>query len=136
MTTCAWDGQTMAADTRGTAGGMPLCTTKAFRLKDGRLYAASGDAQDAAQVRNWLDSGGDKPDVKDFTAMVIGADGSIWRYENKLVPFQILAKFHAIGSGRDYAMAAMHFGKTAREAVEFAALYDIWTGAPIDEVTL
>lgn len=136
MTTIAFDGKSLCADTRGTAGGFPFTNDKAYRLKDGRLYAGSGDAQDCTAVRLWLESGGDKPSCKDFVGMVIGADGSIWRYEDKLVPFQVTAPFHAIGSGRDYAIAAMHMGKTAREAVELACLYDVYTGGPITELTL
>lgn len=136
MTTCAWDGKSLAADSRGTSAGCPFINTKAYRLKDGRLYAGSGDAQDCTAVRLWLESGGEKPTVKDFVAMVIGADGSIWRYEDKLVPFQINQPFHAIGSGRDYALAAMHMGKTAREAVELACVYDVYTGPPITELVI
>lgn len=136
MTTCAWDGKTLAADTRGTVGGFPFTKTKAYRLKDGRLYAGSGDAEDCAAVRIWLETGGEKPKVENFVGMVIGADGSIWRYEDKLVPFQINQPFHAIGSGRDYAIAAMHMGKSAIEAVELACLYDVYTGAPITELSL
>lgn len=136
MTTCAWDGKTLAADTRCTAGGFPYAGTKAYRLKDGRLYAASGSAEECESVRIWLESGGDRPKVENFCGIVIGADCSIWRYEDKLVPFQVETAFHAIGSGRDYAMAALHMGKSAREAVELAMIYDIYTGGPITEIAL
>lgn len=33
-------------------------------------------------------------------------------------------KFHAIGSGRDYAICAMHFGRSAVMAVETASIFD------------
>lgn len=136
MTTIAFDGKSLCADTRGTSGGFPFTNDKAYRLKDGRLYAGSGDAQDCEAVRVWLESGGEKPTVKDFVGMVIGADGSILHYEDNLVPFQVTTRFHAIGSGRDYAIVAMHMGKTAREGVELACLYDVYTGGLITELTL
>lgn len=136
MTTIAWDGRTLAADTLATAGGLAYGIVKAVRLKDGRLYAGSGAAEDCQAVLNWLYSGGEKPTVKDYAGIVIGADLSIWRYEDKLVPFPVTDRFHAIGSGRDFAIAAMHMGKTAREAVELAIVYDIYTGGPITELTI
>lgn len=43
--------------------------------------------------------------------------------------------FHAVGSGRDFAIAAMHYGKSAREAVELACLYDVSTGLPLTEIS-
>lgn len=136
MTTIAFDGKSLCADTRSTAGGFPYALIKAYQLKDGRLYAGTGSAEESKAVQLWLESGGEKPTVKDYVGIVVGADGSIWRYEDKLVPFQVTAPFHAIGSGRDYAIAAMHMGKTAREAVELACLYDVYTGGPITELTL
>lgn len=136
MTTIAWDGKTLAADTRATAGGFAFGNDKAVRLKDGRLYAGSGSAEDCEAVRIWLETGGDKPTLKDYVGLVIGSDASIWRYEDKLVPFQVTSPFHAVGSGRDYAIAAMHMGKTAREAVELASVYDIYTGGPVTEIAL
>ena len=83
----------------------------------------------------WLE-GGEKPTVKDFAAMLIGPNKQCYRLEDKLVAFQVESSFHAVGSGRDFAIAAMHLGKTAREAVELACLYDIYTGGPITEITL
>ena len=136
MTTCAWDGHTLAADTRNTSRGLPFQSTKAFRLKDGRLYAGSGSAEDSQAVKAWLESGADKPKVENFVGIVIGHDGSIWRYEDKLVAFQINEPFHAIGSGRDFAIAAMSLGKTARDAVELASRFDIYTGGPITELRI
>jgi len=133
MTTIAWDGKSLAADTRCTTGGMPWQTTKAVRLKDGRLFAASGAGEDCEAVRTWLE-GGEKPTPKDFVAILI-ENGECIRMEDKLVKMRVESPFHAVGSGRDYAIAAMHYGKTAREAIELAALYDIYTGTPVTVLT-
>lgn len=43
---------------------------------------------------------------------------------------------HAIGSGRDFAMAAMHLGKTAREAVEVAIALSASCGNGIDTLEI
>jgi hypothetical protein len=37
----------------------------------------------------------------------------------------------AIGSGMDWALAAMDFGKSAKEAVEYAKTRDIYTGGKV-----
>ncbi|MHC8386779.1 Ntn hydrolase family protein [Pseudomonas sp. MDT2-39-1] len=42
----------------------------------------------------------------------------------------------AIGSGRDFALAAMDMGATAKEAVEMAAKRDIYTGGTIRTVII
>lgn len=36
-----------------------------------------------------------------------------------------------LGSGRDFALAAMDFGKSAREAVKYAMTRDIYTGGKV-----
>lgn len=50
--------------------------------------------------------------------------------------FPITRGFHAIGSGRDYALAAMSMGATAKEAVEVAMRFDNGTGGEIVVVKL
>lgn len=87
-------------------------------------------------VLHWLNADADKPTVKDFCAMIINLDGSIERLEDTLVLFPINCPFHAIGSGRDFAISAMSMGKTAKEGVELAAQWDLWTGGPIIELQL
>jgi len=136
VSTIAWDGHTLAADSQCTIGAMPCQTIKIRKLADGRLYGHTGNAEDGAAVFHWLETGGEKPEVKDFAALLVGINGQLSRLEDKLVAFPVNSPFHAAGSGRDYAIAAMHLGKTAREAVELACLYDIYTGGPITEITL
>ena len=47
---------------------------------------------------------------------------------------EIRMPFYAVGSGRDFAIGAMHCGKTPAEAVEIASKYDLKTGMEIDVV--
>lgn len=44
--------------------------------------------------------------------------------------------FTAIGSGADYALAAMYLGKNAKQAVQVASELDIYTGGTIKVVTV
>ena len=43
-------------------------------------------------------------------------------------------RFVADGSGRDFAIAAMALGRTARQAVALAARFDVYTGGGIDSI--
>jgi hypothetical protein len=134
MTTIAWDGKMLAADRCScSAGCFRFPITKLKRLKDGRLYASAGDTSDGVLVRQWLDGEiPDKPKIDEdsFVALIVSSDGA-FRMEGKLVSWPVEAP-HAIGSGREYAIAAMYLGKSAVEAVEIAALFDPNTGMGVN----
>jgi len=143
MTCVAWDGKTLAADKRAVNSGMIFTVTKIFKVR-GRLVAASGDFDRVNESVAWFAAGADPAkmppyarDNSDFVAMlVIEKDGTILKYERSAVPFKIESPFYAIGSGRDYAMAAMHLGHSAMEAVEVACALDSGCGNGIDTLTL
>lgn len=68
VTTIAWDGKTLAADTRNTVGGFAFSALKIWRLSNGRLFGAAGNAEDCEAARIWLEhEEGKKPEVKDYT---------------------------------------------------------------------
>lgn len=139
MTTIAWDGKTLAADRQLTASGVPFLTTKAHRLPDGSLFASCGALEGNAAVHQWLRDGGDKPVMDkddDFDGLLIKPDGSAWMLNKKLHLIAIESPQFATGSGRDFALAAMRMGKTAREAVEFACELDIWSGMGVTELSV
>ena len=64
--------------------------------------------------------------------MVLESIDKCLRYEQTPNPFVVEDKQWAIGSGRDYAIAAMHLGRTAAEAVAVACLFDVSCGMGID----
>jgi hypothetical protein len=123
MTTAAWDGRTLAADTLGVQSNLKRKTSKVFRLKDGNLFAGCGEYDDVLSAREWLENGGSTPE-------------GCFRVEHSLLRQPIAEPFTAIGSGRDFAIAAMYLGKSAVEAVDIACLYDAWTAGPIESMTL
>lgn len=67
--------------------------------------------------------------------LVIEKDGSISFYDRSRSPVRYEQERIAIGSGRDFAMAAMHLGKSAVEAVEVACALDSGCGNGIDALT-
>lgn len=133
MTTIAWDGKTLAGDRQHSM--FNDCAPKVFRLENGGLFGACGEAQDSVAVREWLE-GGEKPKVGDGFHAILIKNGDLYVIENKLVLMKPTRRFFAVGSGRDFAMAAMLLGKTAKEAIAIAAQLDVDTGEKIDVLKL
>lgn len=142
MTVIAWDGKTLAADKRcvnnGYSGGV---VTKIHRWSGG-LCAFSGDLDVGVQMVEWLQNGAKREDYPKLQAdnlacfMVIYNDGRVARYERVPVPMFFEAEQQAMGSGRDYALAAMHLGHGAVRAVEVACTLDSGCGNGIDTLEL
>ena len=68
--------------------------------------------------------------------LVVLPDRSLHKFESTPHPLRFPPQNFAIGSGRDFALAAMHLGKTAVEAVEVACHFDSGCGNGIDTLTL
>lgn len=140
MTTIAWDGRVLAADSQCEIGSLKFRTRKIGRLKDGRLYGFAGDADYGLAVVAYLNGETEKPEHEDkddwSSFMLIDLEQHIFRLERRFMPIEILEDFHAIGSGRDFAIAAMYLGKSAVEAVKIAALFDSSTGNEVDFIEL
>ena len=115
-------------------------TTKIFRLADGSLAGFAGDAAYCTHAMQWINDGMNTADFpasqrerEKFAAiMIIKPDKTVWKLEDTPHPFRILESQFAIGSGRDYAMAAMHLGCSAVAAVETACALDSSCGNGID----
>lgn len=130
MTTIAFDGKTLAADTRAH-GSIILKVRKVHRLSDGSMFGAAGSCQEILAVLAWL-NGGDKPsDLDNFEALIITRAGA-QRLGERLMRAPVLEPFYAIGSGSHFAIAAMALGKNAIDAVRLAARFDIYTGGAIE----
>lgn len=142
MTVIAWDGKTLAADRLGDACGLRRTSTKIFRIGDS-LFGAAGYASRAAEMLAWIQRGGKPDDIPQFQltddyqdVLIVNPDGRVFIFGKSPTPFEMLDKFHAIGSGRDFAIAAMHLGKSAQEAVEIACLFDTGCGNGIDTLEI
>lgn len=144
MTCIAWDGKTLSADKRVTIGGLTRTVTKIFRNGANELLCQAGDATLSKEITAWYIAGAapDKypescRDKDDWPGLVVikkerGCPAQIMRYERTPFPYRIEDKHFALGSGRDYALVAMHLGKSAKEAVEIACLFDSGCGNGID----
>jgi len=146
MTTIAFDGKMLAADTRIMHEGRPESGSKLFRIEyqgDRVIYAGCGDVGDMLLIAEWLGAHGlpeNRPDLDDP-----GCSGLLLNLETRSL-FSVVGKrpvlypvrepFTAVGSGAPYAIAAMALGRTAWQAVELAMRFDTSTGGEIEGITL
>lgn len=130
----------MAADSCATqtteAGGAVkmLCEKLYRKTVDGRsvIIGTAGESVPALVFVDWYGSGKKAPKrIKDsdFTVFVFD-NGVLYESDAWCVLERVIAPYHAIGSGRKCALAAMACGKTALEAVEIAAMFDPYTAGP------
>lgn len=138
----AWDGKTLAADKMACSAGYGYTVTKVHRLADGSIVAFSGDGDSAMALLRWLDGDRQPADYpaaqkdNDTCAFVVQPNGCCVSWGKTAHPQIIEDERYAMGHGRDFALAAMHCGKTAREAVEVACRFDVYCGCGIDTLEL
>lgn len=145
MTIVVWDGRTLAADKRATYSGLARTVTKIRRTHKGELLAFSGDFDMGMALVQWYEGDGcaerypnnkNNDGVVKTQLMVIRLDGTVCYYEREPIPMVFTDKQTAMGSGRDYAIAAMHLGCNAIQAVQVACDLDIYCGNGIDTLDL
>lgn len=142
MTVICWDGTTLAADKRAVNSGLVRTTTKIFRVGD-KLCGVAGDFAQGLAMVAWAEGGfkldefpESQRDKDEWATFVVIEDGKVLVYERGSHPLRFEDKHFAAGSGRDFALAAMHCGKTAAEAVEIACLFENGCGNGVDTLTL
>jgi ATP-dependent protease HslVU (ClpYQ) peptidase subunit len=108
--------------------------TKIFRVenKDSPfvLCGFAGCCYDAANVRLWMEGKIMQPSVSNVHAIAIDRSRHVWVTEEKLVWVRVPNKW-AIGSGADFALAAMACNRSAKGAIEVANKFDQYTGRGI-----
>lgn len=145
MTTIAYREGVVAADSRETWEGEAAGTTvarcaKLFRKKVGRrdvVLATAGATYSGMLFVDWYGSGKEPPSAlldldseEDFDVLILDR-GKVSLTNHLCRPIEVLDSFTAIGSGRKAALAAMHCGRSAREAVRIACLIDPYSAPPI-----
>lgn len=147
MTTIAYCAvtRTMAADTQATSGTRKLRCVKVHRLACGGLIGGSGHWSNIQKAMRWAEAGfaeGAKPvlthadDGGGFECLVVRGDGTVYTLDDDLELLPFTDGIFSVGSGGDYALAAMACGKTPAEAVKIAARFDAATSEPIESWTL
>ena len=142
MTTIAYDGKTLAFDSRITEDGH-VCGHSDKGIVTKEFYGAiAGDFVSIPLLRKWVESGRDpklQPKFKkgtQFLMVLIHRESrSITVYEDSLEPMTMDDKVFSIGSGSAFAYGAMHAGASAKQAVQAAAMYDGSTGGAVRVLT-
>lgn len=136
MTTIAFDGKTMASDTRVVCGGNYYNTDTKIYEND---FAVIGVAGDAGAGTMLIDCPGilrPQPYDFDFEALVFVKDTEqvykVAFYKSWDCALSSVAdSFAAVGSGSPYALVAMECGYSARGGVAVASKFDTNTGGKI-----
>jgi len=140
VTTIAWDGRTLAADSL-IQGNRFYNVQKIWKFDNGLIFAGSGERQNCMIVKAYLEELDrerfinktdfsrlpTKPTIPNDFSGIIVVNKKAYRIENLIQPWELPSQF-ACGSGCDFATAAMALGKTAPEAVLFASRFDLYTG--------
>lgn len=140
MTTIALRSGIVAADSRATHDESIDRADKLFAKKVGRkevVLAIAGDVYAANVFVDWFGSGKEPPAYlsqlgldEDFEVLIL-MGGAAFTSNHLCRLVKVLTPFTALGSGRHAALAAMHCGKGAREAVAVACKVDPYTAPPI-----
>lgn len=123
----------MAGDTLAVTDEIATPCLKVFRSR-GCLVGWAGDYYAGHIFLEWFDRNAKRKkrpaigDLGDFSALVLDPDGRIFTCDSHCVLVQEPMDFYAIGSGAAYAIAGMHLGLSAKEAVELAGRFDPFTG--------
>lgn len=139
MTTIAFDGKTLAADSQATDGSVRSTVRKLRKVHDRWLVGMAGTMCRAELgVQTIVDADPEAGpealkgvEIDECGLLIVdGKTGDVWVYEGAS-PYEVLDDFVAIGNGAQAALAAMMLGKGACEAVSVASKIDPHTGGEV-----
>ena len=136
MTTIAWTGLEVAADTRCTAGDLILQSpTEKLTKHKGVIYCLAGNFAQAQAVVDWLKRGADPSEEPTFTdpefgVLVIKDYVTGYIFVNELLSAPAGPPI-TMGTGDAIAMGAILAGASAEKAVEIACKLDPNSGPPV-----
>lgn len=144
MTCIAWDGKTLAADKRASDNGIARVVTKIRRASNGALCGCSGNVSRDAELFAWYDRGANPSDFppterdEQKCSMLVAIEPGpfVKFYSTTPYPAIFEGPRFAMGSGRDFAEAAMFLGLSARDAVNVACTLNTGCGDGIDALEL
>ena len=131
------NGAEMASDSQMTRSHiMPTHCTKVVRIGD-HLVGIAGCAAACMDFMRWYEKGAKRKkfpescedDESGCYALVLTGKKALL-YQATATPIDA-GKMAALGSGQDFAIAALLCGKSAADAVRIAAKLDPFTGGPV-----
>lgn len=148
MTTIAANKTSMVCDLQGThpSGTKVIVKTKILELNDNLaeafgvsrlLLGFSGSLREVGEAVQWYCTQESRPPrVRNLEVLMLNKEG-LFVSTNSLTDFMTIKEKHmAIGSGMQFALAAMESGKSPKEAVKVSSKYDPYTGCGFKEYIL
>jgi ATP-dependent protease HslVU (ClpYQ) peptidase subunit len=134
MTTIVYDHENkqVACDGRLTGGNL-IITDESIKFKenDKGMWFFTGSKSDESQLMEL--SHNDKPDIKPDCSALLVKDKKCYlvTFNGDYCSVSENEYPHSIGSGGDFAIAAIDMGNTAKEAVEYAITRDSGSGGKV-----
>lgn len=133
MTTIAYKDGVIAHDGQVTAGHIIMCSNaiKSNIVNGTAFFMAGSDSDEKQFIYAYLND--EKlPKISDLQCFIV-RNGMVLlsSSESRIIWSCEASKIDAIGSGRDFALAAMDLGLSAKDAVEAACKRDIYSGGKI-----
>lgn len=141
MTIIAFDGKMLAADKQLTEGNTKQTVTKIWRTEIG-LMAICGDYLKALEIKSWIlqvmpvELYPLYDEEHEGTEVLVVNNNKIEVYGKSPYPKTIEDERFAMGSGKSFALAAMHLNCNAQQAVQTACDFDIYCGMGVDTLFL
>lgn len=136
MTTIAFDGVSIAYDSRATRDNLIANDSedKMLQMNGYRIVSAGTESDFKKLLEVFFDDEDIEHDLNcsfianhnDGRLIYVCTEG-----DRLIVESLWNEPFFAIGSGQSFALAAMDFGKTAKQAVEYARTRDCYTGGKV-----
>lgn len=108
------------------------------KLRHGKnsIYGACGDWDKVLKAFQLIEVGDKEWESDlDVTILELRSDG-IWIYESTIIPVRLKNDYWAVGTGANFAIAAMRLGNSPATAVSIAAEFDPFTHHPIESYKL
>lgn len=136
MTTIIYDhkNKQIACDSREVCGNMIASDdVKKFLTINDSIWFSSGSASDGRIFAENANHNTKSPENSDCTSIQIkqGIAYIVAVDNNDVYKIQELEMSEGVGSGGRFALSALDFGKTAKEAVEYAMTRDVYTGGKV-----
>lgn len=135
MTTIAYDGKTVAVDSRRTRGSV-IITDKAekFKISGSDVFILAGATDEINFfVRNFQPNKECDMNGCDASGVLI-SDGHVYAvgvHEGRLFSCVSTGDAFCDGSGGSFAISSIDHGKTAEQAVKYAITRDIYSGGHV-----
>jgi len=139
MTTIAYDGKILAADTQATSSYIDQDHYQKFYEVNGEIVAGTGDIASIYAWLDWYTAGADPelfPKPLDDSLAILVIDRKTGKHRMHChhlaypgTPWR--KKAIAVGTGQDFAMGALLAGATAPEAVKIAMKLDPCSGGQV-----